>query len=222
VNAARWTARAAAAALLLGACAAPPAAPPAASPEPAWIELFDGRTLGGFVPTLFGGEGEVEVRSGAIELGMGSPLTGVTWTGELPHGDYELEVRAARTLGNDFFCGLTFPAGGGHLTLVLGGWGGAVCGLSCLDGLDAANNETRTLRAFATGRSHTVTVTVAGAAVAAAIDGAPLCRADLRGRALSLRPEVLRSAPLGIASFLTAARIEAVRWRPLGAGGAAR
>jgi len=183
-------------------------------PPPAgWIDLFNGSTLGGFVPTSFGGEGEVAVRDGAIELGIGSPLTGVTWTGALPTGAYELEVTAARVVGGDFFCGLTFPVGGDHLTLVLGGWGGTVCGLSSLDGLDAAHNATRTLRRFETGRLYRIVVTVAADTIAVQVDGEPFLTADLRGHSLSLRPEVELSRPLGFASFATAAAVRSVRWR---------
>ena len=158
--------------LLCAACAAPPAAAP-------WTDCFDGRSLASWEVTDFGGQGPVAVQGGSLELGFGSPLTGVTFTGTPPAGSYELEVCAARLEGRDFFCGLTFPVRDGHLTLVLGGWGGSLVGLSSLDGTRKVD-------------------------------------ADLRGRELGLRPEVLLSRPLGIASFTTRAAIHSVRWRPLG------
>lgn len=197
---------AALAAALAAGCAAPPAP---------WIELFDGRDLGAFVPTSFGGEGPVEVHDGALQLGFGSPLTGVTWTGTPPAGAYELEVVAARRHGSDFFCGLTFPVGEHHLTLVLGGWGGSVCGLSRIDGLDAAHNETRTLRRFTAGRNYTARVVVAPDRVAVELDGTPLCAVPRAGRRFDLRPEVLPSRPLGLCAFATVATVQRVRWRPL-------
>jgi hypothetical protein len=196
------------ASLLLASCQLAPR-------EPSWIELFDGRELGAFAPTEFGGEGAVVVRDGRIEIDMGSPLSGITWTGVPPTGNYELEVLAARRLGTDFFCGLTFPVGTEHLTLVLGGWGGNVCGLSSLDGQDAAHNATRTLRRFELGHDYTVGVRVDGTAVSTTLDGAPLCSIETTGHTLSLRPEVLLSRPLGIASFATATEVRAVRWRPI-------
>lgn len=199
---------AALAASLAAGCAAP------AVPAP-WIELFDGRGLGAFVPTSFGGEGPVEVQDGALQFGFGSPLTGVTWTGTPPRGAYELEVVAARRQGSDFFCGLTFPVGEDHLTLVLGGWGGSVCGLSRIDGLDAAHNETRTLRRFTAGRNYTVRVVVHPDHVTAELDGAPLCAVPRAGRRFDLRPEVLPNRPLGLCAFATAATVQRVRWRPL-------
>lgn len=195
--------------LLLASCASSPA------PAPAWIDLFDGRSLGAFASTEFGGEGLVAVHDSAIQLGFGSPLTGVTWNGAPPTGDYELEVRASRTGGGDFFCGVTFPVGNDHLTLVLGGWGGTVCGFSSLDGLDAAHNATRTLHRFELGRDYTARIAVTATAITATLDGEPLCRTDRQGTALSLRPEVLLSRPLGIASFATQAAVRSVRWRPL-------
>ncbi len=184
-------------------------------PEPAWIDLFDGTALGSFVSTPFGGEGPIDVRDGAIWLEAGNPLTGVTWQGEPPHGDYELEVVAAPVSGSDFFLGLTFPVGQEHLTLVLGGWGGAVCGLSCIDGLDAARNATRTLRSFAPRVDCTVRVRVDAAAVAVWLDGAPFAAVPRPGRTFSLRSEVLLSAPFGLCSYATSSRVRAVRWRRL-------
>lgn len=188
------------------------AAPSAAAP---WHELFDGRSLDGFVPTPFGGEGPVTVQGGAIELAMGSPLSGVTLTAPPPHGEYELEVVAARLLGNDFFCAVTFPVGDSHLTLVLGGWGGTVCGFSSLDGMDAANNDTRTLRHFESDRDHRVRITVTADAVRSWIDGEPFVSTPRAGVRFGLRNEMLPCVPFGISSFATTARIRAVRWRPL-------
>jgi hypothetical protein len=198
---------------LLAGCAS---APDAAATGPAWQPLFDGKGLGAFASTDFGGQGEVAVRDGALVLGIGSPLTGVTWTGEPPAGSYELEVVATRLQGGDFFCGLTFPVGQDHLTLVLGGWGGSLCGFSSLDGNDAAHNDSRCMRGFADGQDYTVRVTVTPEQVAATLDGQPLCAIDPRKHALSLRPEVRLSRPLGLASFATESAIRQVRWRPLG------
>lgn len=193
---------------LLGGCRTAP-------PAPAWQQLFDGQGLGAFTSTDFGGQGEVAVRDGRLQLGIGNPLTGVTWTGTPPHGDYEIELVGRRDEGSDFWCGLTFPVGDAHLTLVLGGWGGSLCGLSSLDGNDAAHNSTRVLRAFPNGRDHTVHLSVTAAHVAVRIDGQPLLAADLRGHTLGLRPEVQLSRPLGLAAFACDASFTAVRWRPL-------
>ena len=194
--------------LVLASCQSPP-------PPSPWHELFDGSSLGQFVSTDFGGQGEVAVRDGRLQLGLGNPLTGVTWTGPLPPAEYELEVTARRDLGSDFFCGLTFPAGDSHLTLVLGGWGGSVCGLSSLNGLDAAHNDTRRTRYFAPGRDYTVRIRVTRERVAVTLDGEAFLDAVLAGRVCGLRPEVLLSRPLGLASFATEASVRSCRWRAL-------
>ncbi|MFK7742286.1 MAG: DUF1080 domain-containing protein [Planctomycetota bacterium] len=234
----RWPATASLAlALALGACSAPtptpkpspsaqaPAAGPTPRPQAAWRELFDGTSLTGMSPTRFGGEGDVQVRDGALELDYGNPMTGVTWTdaqlapNDAQPGTYELEVVAARLEGMDFFCGLTFPVCRGgdpeHLTLVLGGWGGSVSGLSNLDGADAASNETRTVRGFENGRDYRIAVRVTPTRVAVEVDGEPFLHAELEGRELSLRPEVDLCRPLGLCCFATRARVRQLRWRPL-------
>ena len=98
---------------------------------------------------------------------------------------------------------------------MLGGWGGSLCGLSSLDGNDAAHNDTRCLRQFPDGKECTVRVAVAPDRVEATLDGQPLCRIDPRRHRLGLRPEVALSRPLGLASFHTVAAVRSVRWRPL-------
>lgn len=199
-------------AVVLSACVGPPASAPGAR---AWTSLFDGASLGPWTSSAFGGEGQVRVVEGRILLEAGSPLTGITWTGALPGASYELALSATRLSGSDFFCGLTFPLGDAHATLVLGGWGGALCGLSCLDGADASENETRSFRAFETGRPYRVRLRVEGSRVLAFVDDEPLVDVDTGGRRVSLRPEVLPSAPLGVAAFATSAALTDLRWRPL-------
>ncbi|MFN3241013.1 MAG: DUF1080 domain-containing protein [Planctomycetota bacterium] len=194
--------------LLLAACAAPPPAAP-------WRELFDGRSTAGWTATNFGGEGPIEVVDGALRFDFGSPMTGLTWAGEPPSGDYDLEVVAARVDGTDFFCGLTFPVGDAHLTLVLGGWGGSLCGISNLDGEDAANNDSKRLFRFENGRDYRVLVQVRADHLDVQLDGEPFLHVPLSSRALSLRPEVELCTPLGIASFATRARVRSIRWRPV-------
>ena len=205
----------------LPACRSAPSPSPAPEPAP-WRDLFDGRTLAPFVSTAFGGEGEVGVRDGAIVLAMGSPLTGINLPDDAgarelaPRGDYELEVTAARLLGNDFFAAVTFPVGQDHLTLVLGGWGGTVCGLSNLDGLDANNNPTRTLRSFADDRDYTVRIRVTADRVSTWLDDQPFIATPRAGIQIGLRNEMLPCVPFGVSAFATEARIRRIRWRPLG------
>ena len=90
----------------------------------------------------FGGEGKVYVKDGAIVMEMGSMMTGITWTGEVLRNNYELELEGMRLDGSDFFCTTTFPVGKDPCSLVVGGWGGGVVGLSSVDYYDASENAT--------------------------------------------------------------------------------
>jgi len=164
-------------------------------------------------PVVTGASGAVTHDGDALVLGAGGPLTAVRWTGAAPTAPYALEFEATRVRGNDFFCGLTFPAGDGHLTLVLGGWGGALCGLSCLDGEDAATNGTASYRGFELGRAYRVRLEVGADRVRAWLDGESLLDVSLAGRSCSLRAEVASCAPLGLASYQTIARLGPLRLR---------
>ncbi|MCB9915323.1 MAG: DUF1080 domain-containing protein [Planctomycetes bacterium] len=192
------------------ACAGPP------PPAPAWTPLFDGASLAGWESIAYGGEGELELVDGCALLGMGATLTGMRYPVGLPRTlDYELELTAARRWGNDFFCGLTFPIGDEHATLILGGWGGGLCGLSCVDGADASDNATKSYRGFEAGRDYAVRVRVEAARVRAWVDGELVVDVPTAGHRFSLRTEVLPSPPLAVSSYVTAARVGPLRWRPL-------
>ena len=125
--------------------------------EPGWKPLFDGKTLTNWQPTKFVGEGAVKVENGQIILEAGKDLTGITWTGEKPPDrNYELTLQAMRVEGRDFFAGVTFPVGDSFCSLILGGWGGTVVGLSSINGMDASENETSQSIEFTSGRWYTI------------------------------------------------------------------
>ncbi len=75
--------------------------------------LFNGKTLDGWKITQYGTEGPVLVSDGKIILNYGDGCTGVTWERDFPKVNYEVTLEARRTVGNDFFCGITFPVNGG-------------------------------------------------------------------------------------------------------------
>ena len=110
----------------------------------AWKPLFDGKTLENWEAIEFGGEGEITIAEGAIHLESGDPLTGIRVVEELklPTSNYELAFEGIKYEGNDFFAAMTFPVDQSFCTLVLGGWGGTLVGLSNLDGEDASENAT--------------------------------------------------------------------------------
>ena len=190
-----------------------------------WRSLFDGKTLDGWEVTPFGGQGDVGVEDGAIVLPFGNNLSGVTVSeavGEtLPATDYVLELEAKRISGTDFFCGLTVPVWSpkegkpSHATLILGGWGGGLVGLSSINKFDASENPTTTYRRFEDGRWYRVRLEVTRSGVRALLDGEDLFAADIREAQVGTRSEMTLSKPLGVASYITTAAIRKVRLRPL-------
>jgi Domain of Unknown Function (DUF1080) len=187
-----------------------------ASQTPAvWNRLFDGATLQGWKETPFGGRGTVSIQEGAIALGKGR-LTGITWTNEFPKSNYEIRFEAARLEGKDFFAGITFPVNDSHCSWINGGWGGSVVGLSSLDGDDASENDTSTLREFETGRWYAFRLQVTENRIRGWIDDALVIDADIAGRRVGLRPgEIDLNTPLGFASYATAAGLRKIEYRLL-------
>jgi len=109
-----------------------------------WTSLFDGETLAGWEIVRYGGEGKPYVKNGALVLPMATDglMTGVRWIGDsLPIINYTIYYEARRVEGIDIFAGLTFPYGNTFASLIFGGWGGMVNGLSSIDGYDASENR---------------------------------------------------------------------------------
>jgi hypothetical protein len=195
-------------------------AKPAAKAKPddgGWKSLFDGKKLGSWKITEFGGQGEVAVEDGNLVLGIGDGCTGVTWKGDLPMPkiDYEISLEAMRVDGTDFFCGLTFPVGDSPCSLICGGWGGGVVGLSSLDGEDAANNETTKYIEFKSRKWYPIKLRVTKEKIEAWIDGKQEVDIETKDRRISVRIEVEASRPLGICSWNTKAALRNIRVRPL-------
>lgn len=182
----------------------------------AWRVLFDGKTLQGWAVTDFAGRGEVKVDGGKIILESGI-MTGVNWTnaGDLPRLNYEISLDAMRVEGSDFFCGLTFPVNDDPCSLIVGGWGGGVVGLSSLDGQDAANNDTTKYMNFDNGRWFAIRVRVTEERIQCWIDDDRVVDVETKDRRISIRPEVEASRPLGVATWSTAAALKNIRLRKL-------
>jgi len=182
---------------------------------PQKTSLFDGRTLGQWKVTEFGGQGDVSVKDGTITLEMGNDLTGINWAGPLVRMNYEITLEAMRVEGSDFFCGLTFPVGSNPCSLILGGWGGTVCGLSNIDYCDAADNETTRVISFENGRWYRVRLRVTPDKIEAWLDDEKLVDVVTTGRKISIRSEVDLSQPLGIATWRTKGAVRNIRLRRL-------
>jgi hypothetical protein len=202
----------------------PPPPPPstnqpanAAAPKPAppgTQQLFDGKSLAGWRISDFAGTGAVKVEGGKLILEMGT-MTGVTYTNPVPTMNYEISLEAMRVDGNDFFCALTFPVGKDPCSLIVGGWGGGVVGLSSLDSQDAANNETTQYMNFEKGRWYKIRLRVVPNNIRAWIDEEKVIDVDTTDRRISVRIEVEESRPLGIASWSTTAALRNIHLRGL-------
>lgn len=178
-------------------------------------QLFDGKTLGTWKPTDFYGKGKVHVKDGALVLERGNDMTGVTWAGPLVRINYEISLQAQRIEGSDFFCGLTFPVGDEYCSLICGGWGGSLVGLSCVDYYDAANNETSSGYDFENKRWYNIRVRATRYMIQAWIDDNQVVDLDITDRKLSVRFEVEPSRPLGFATWQTGAALRDIKIRPV-------
>ena len=173
--------------------------------------IFDGKTLQGWEITNFGPQGPVYVSGGEIILGMGDGCTGITWKRDFPITNYEVSLDAMRVEGNDFFCGMTFPAGKDPCTLIVGGWGGTTVGLSTIDGRDASENNTTQLMQFEKKHWYHISLTVTDSEIMATIDSVKVVDFIIGDKKLSIRPEVSLSKPFGIASWRTTAALRNIR-----------
>jgi len=181
-----------------------------------WKPLFDGKTLKGWKITDFAGAGKVEVEGGQLLLHEGAILTGVNCTNEIPKTNFEVELEAMKVQGQDFFCCLTFPVNDSHCSLVVGGWGGAVVGISSIDGMDASENETTKFMNFDKNRWYRIRVRVTPARIETWIDDEKFADQPLEDRKISMRPgEIELSAPFGVATYQTTAALRNIRIREL-------
>ncbi len=196
----------------------PPGAakPPAPFSGEGWEAMFDGQSLDGWRETPFAGRGEVRGQDGVIVLSMGDPFTGINYTNEFPRMNYEVALDAMRVMGSDFFCGLTVPVGTNFCSLIVGGWGGSLVGISSLDGLDASENETMKYMNFENGRWYRIRLRVTDRKLEAWIDQDKLIDVVTTDKKISLRPgEIEMSKPFGLACWQTAAVYREIKLRPV-------
>lgn len=179
-----------------------------------WKPLSDGKTLAGWKDLQFAGHGETECVSNMIVLDTGDPFTGIAFTNPFPKTDYEIGLDAMRLSGSDFFCGLTFPVGDSFCSLIVGGWGGSLLGLSSIDGMDASENETTKYVNFENGKWYRIRLRVTKDRIEGWLDKEKLIDVNTKGRRISLRAgEIEMCVPLGICSWQTAGAIREIRVR---------
>lgn len=202
---------------LLAGMAIPAGAQTVRSTDEGWQPLFDGKTLTNWQPTKFSARGsDVKVDNGTIVLESGNDLTGITWSGPaLPTTNYEVTLQAMRVAGSDFFAGITFPVDKSFCSLILGGWGGNVVGLSSVNDLDASENSTSMSMVFEKGRWYTVRIRVTPEKIEAWLDDKPIITQELKGNRVTTRLEVEASQPLGVASWRTKGALRDLRLKKL-------
>ena len=161
--------------------------------------------------TNFGGEGSIYLENDELIINYGEGLSGLTWNDSLPTNDYTIELEAMRVHGTDFFCGLTFPVGKDHCSLIVGGWGGALVGISSLNGKDASENHLTSFHSFSNGDWYAIKIQVDKDEVRAWIGEQQVLVFDPQRYEISVRGEMLLSRPLGIATWYTKAKIRNFR-----------
>jgi hypothetical protein len=190
------------------------ARPPAPFEGDNWDRVFDGKTLAGWKETAFAGRGAVECEHGLIILNTGDPFTGVNLTNPFPTMNYEVALDAMRVSGSDFFCGLTVPVGEGSCSLIVGGWGGSLVGISSIDSMDASENETTKFINFEHERWYRIRLRVTEGRIEGWIDKEKLVDVVIGGRRISVRPgDIELSRPFGIAAWQTTAALREIRVR---------
>jgi hypothetical protein len=167
-------------------------------------------------------EGRVSIQSGEIDLQPGQPMTGTRldaqkWkTAGLPVTRYTIEYEAMRVAGNDFFGTVTFPVNESHVSLVIGGWGGTLVGISSIDDMDASENSTRGNAYFENNRWHKVSIEVRDDELRAWINDKLFVNTSTKGRKLGLRTgDIEKCLPFGFACYATQSRIRNVLIRRL-------
>ena len=176
--------------------------------------MFDGKTLTGWRLTDFAGAGEVQCQAGLIALNMGSPFTGINWTNEFPKMNFEVALDAMRLNGSDFFCGLTVPVGDSFCSLIVGGWGGSLLGISSLDRMDASENETTKYMNFEKGKWYRIRLRITEKRIEGWIDAEKLVNVDTSDKKISVRPgDIELSKPFGIAAWQTTATLRGIKMR---------
>jgi hypothetical protein len=180
--------------------------------------LFDGQSLQGWKKAEFFNAGDVKVEKGSIVISAGRSMSGVTCTlTDLPTMNFELTYEAMRLEGHDFFAAATFPVGKSFITLVNGGWGGGITGLSSLDGMDASENETTRSVRYQDNTWYKFRVRVTDKMIRGWIDSKEIVAVNHKERRVATRIETRRNQPLGFATWETSAALRNIEIRTLNA-----
>jgi hypothetical protein len=175
------------------------------------VQLFNGKDLSGWKVVEFDDAGKVEVLpDGAVSCTAGKPFSGIAYTNEFPTMSYELKLEAMRVEGSDFFVALTLPIEESFCTVIIGGWGGMVCGISCFNYMSAAENQWTRGIALESNRWYTLRVRVMPNVMQVFLDD-KLYHARVeyeKSSQFSLRggSDIDKTKPLGLSSYDTHAK----------------
>lgn len=167
------------------------------------VDLFakDARPL--WTSAAFDYSGAVDITDSLVTLNRGGYLTGITWTGPVPRMNYEINLDTKRLEGLDFFCGLTFPFGDSHSSLIIGGWGGYTTGISSINGIDASENGTANAILFEENTWYHIRLQVSPQHIQAWVDDRKIVDLDTTGKIIGLRRDVDASIPLSLMTYNT-------------------
>ena len=128
-----------------------------------------------------------------------------------PKTNYEVMLEAMRVEGEDFFCGSTFPVGDEFCTLIVGGWGGKVIGLSNIDGQAANTNQSTQYRSFQKNHWVSIRVRITDEQIDVWLDEEEIINHVRKGENLSIWPEQKPMTPFGIATWKSTGAIRSIR-----------
>lgn len=183
------------------------------------VSIFNGTDLTGWRKLdegYFDRPGEIRVEDGKLVLGKGDDLTGVCWKGEVQEENYEIAFQVRRVEGNDFFCGFTFPVEKSYVTLILGGWGGYVVGLTAINGASAAENSTTQGYDFKTGKWYEIRVSVTGKFIRVYRDLVKIIEVEREGNRFEVWPQMEVARPLSFSTYDTVGEYRNIRYMRLG------
>lgn len=205
--------------LLIGAAFAADDAKLAAE-APKEFVLFNGKSLDDWETVDIGGSGMVELEGGVMIINQGESVSGAVYkkAATLPMTNYEITLEAKRLQGVDFFVGLTFPVGDVKqcATLVCGGWGGSVTGISSINGLDASENNTTSYQRFEDDKWYAVKLRVTPENLSVWIGEKQIIDEDIQEKKIGVRPGPIESyLPLSLTTFNTTAAIRNIKLTPI-------
>lgn len=198
-----------------------PAQPAAATPEaPKEFVLFNGKSLDDWESVDVGGSGVVELEGGLMIINQGENVSGAIYkkAATLPMTNYEITLEAKRLQGVDFFVGLTFPVGDLKkcATLICGGWGGSVTGISSIDGFDASDNNTSSYQRYKDDEWYAFKLRVTPKNLSVWLGDKQIIDEDIEGKKISVRPGPMESyLPLSLTTFNTTAAIRNIKLTPV-------